>query len=437
MFKFFIFIVALLLFYQSNTQSLYFPPKTGTEWETIAPETLEYCPDKIERLYTFLDTNNTKAFMLLKDGKIVLEKYFGSHTQNSLWQWASAGKTVTAFMVGVAQQEGFLSIEDKTSKFLGSGWTNCTLAQEDKITIRHQLTMTSGLDDGVIDPFCTLNTCLNYKADAGTRWAYHNGPYTLLDGVIENATNQTLNSYTTQKLKNQTGMTGSFVKVGYNNVFFSNARSMARFGLLILNKGSWNGTQILKDTNYFKQMTTTSQSINNSYGYLWWLNGKQNFMIPSSQILFPGKLIPNAPSDMISAMGKGGQFLNIIPSQNLVWIRMGEEPANALVPFLLNDDIWEYINDLKCHSNGLNSKENLNQFVQLQYNAIQNLLSLKSENTIISIELYNLKGQIVKSLNPSNRNASILVSDLQKGLYFIKAYLSNGAVWRDKINFHL
>lgn len=432
MFKFFIFIVALLLFYQSNTQSLYFPPKTGTEWETIAPETLEYCPDKIERLYTFLDTNNTKAFMLLKDGKIVLEKYFGSHTQNSLWQWASAGKTVTAFMVGVAQQEGFLSIEDKTSKFLGSGWTNCTLAQEDKITIRHQLTMTSGLDDGVIDPFCTLDTCLNYKADAGSRWAYHNGPYTLLDGVIENATNQTLNSYTTQKLKNQTGMTGSFVKVGYNNVFFSNARSMARFGLLILNKGSWNGTQILKDTNYFKQMTTTSQSINNSYGYLWWLNGKQNFMIPSSQILFPGKLIPNAPSDMISAMGKGGQFLNIIPSQNLVWIRMGEEPANALVPFLLNDDIWEYINDLKCHSNGLNSKENLNQFVQLQYNAIQNLLSLKSENTIISIELYNLKGQIVKSLNPSNRNASILVNNLQKGLYFIKAYLSNGAVWRDK-----
>lgn len=432
MFKFFIFIVALLLFYQSNTQSLYFPPKTGTEWETIAPETLEYCPDKIERLYTFLDTNNTKAFMLLKDGKIVLEKYFGSHTQNSLWQWASAGKTVTAFMVGVAQQEGFLSIEDKTSKFLGSGWTNCTLAQEDKITIRHQLTMTSGLDDGVIDPFCTLDTCLNYKADAGSRWAYHNGPYTLLDGVIENATNQTLNSYTTQKLKNQTGMTGSFVKVGYNNVFFSNARSMARFGLLILNKGSWNGTQILKDTNYFKQMTTTSQSLNNSYGYLWWLNGKQNFMIPSSQILFPGKLIPNAPSDMISAMGKGGQFLNIIPSQNLVWIRMGEEPANALVPFLLNDDIWEYINDLKCHSNGLNSKENSNQFVQLQYNAIQNLLSLKSENTIISIELYNLKGQIVKSLNPSNRNASILVNDLQKGLYFIKAYLSNGAVWRDK-----
>lgn len=432
MFKFSTLIFAIAIACQVKTQSLYFPPTTGIQWDTLSPESLEYCPSKIEHLYAFLDTNNTKAFVLLKDGKIVLEKYFGSHTQNALWQWASAGKTITSFMVGIAQQEGFLSINDKTSKFLGQGWTNCTLPQEEKITIRHQLTMTSGLDDGVADPFCTLNSCLKYKADAGTRWAYHNGPYTLLDGVIENATGQTLNSFATQKLKSQIGMTGSFVRVGYNNVFFSNARSMARFGLLILNKGNWNGTQILKDTNYFKQMTTTSQSINNSYGYLWWLNGKQNFMIPSSQILFPGTLIPNAPSDMISAMGKGGQFLNIIPSQNMVWIRMGDEPANALVPFLLNDDIWKYINDLKCATNGLNHQGDPNQKVQLNLNPSKDILYLKSEKQIINVEIFNLKGQLVKSLNSLNNEVSILISDIQIGLYFVKAMLSDGTVWIGK-----
>jgi CubicO group peptidase (beta-lactamase class C family) len=335
-------------------------------------------------------------------------------------------------VVSIAQQEGFLSVNDKTSKFLGQGWTNCTLPQEEKITIHHQLTMTSGLDEAVADPFCTLDSCLKYKANAGTRWAYHNGPYTLLDRVIENATGQTLNSFATQKLKSQIGMTGSFVRVGYNNVFFSNARSMARFGLLILNKGNWNGIQILKDTNYFKQMTTTSQSINNSYGYLWWLNGKQNFMIPSSQILFPGTLIPNAPSDMISAMGKGGQFLNIIPSQNMVWIRMGDEPANTLVPFLLNDDIWKYINDLKCATNGLNHQEDPNQKVQLNLNPNNDILYLKSEKQIINVEILNLKGQLVKSLNSQNLEVSILISDIQKGLYFVKAMLSDGSVWNGK-----
>jgi CubicO group peptidase (beta-lactamase class C family) len=91
-------------------------------------------------------------------------------------------------MTGIAQQEGHLSISDTTSNYLGQGWTICTPQQEEKITIRHQLTMTSGLKDDVPDHYCTLDTCLIYQADAGARWAYHNGPYTLLDSVIEVAT---------------------------------------------------------------------------------------------------------------------------------------------------------------------------------------------------------------------------------------------------------
>ena len=228
-----IILFSFLFLSEITAQSLYFPPLTGTVWDTIAPQSLNYCQPKIDSLYNFLETNNTKAFILLKDGKIVLEKYFGTHTATTPWQWASAGKTITSFMTGIAQQEGHLSISDTTSNYLGQGWTICTPQQEEKITIRHQLTMTSGLKDDVPDHYCTLDTCLIYQADAGTRWAYHNGPYTLLDSVIEIATGQTLNSYTTQKLKTPTGMTGSFFPVGYNNVFFSNARSMARFGLLI------------------------------------------------------------------------------------------------------------------------------------------------------------------------------------------------------------
>jgi len=424
--NFYVFVIATIVSFNVTAQSLYFPPTTGNTWDTISPTTLGYCQPKIDSLYAFLEAENTKAFILLKDGKIVLEKYFGSHTQTTPWQWASAGKTITSFMVGIAQQEGHLSINDTTSTYLCQGWTACTPTQEEKITIRHQLTMTSGLDDGVSDHFCTLDTCLIYKADAGARWAYHNGPYTLLDGVIENATGQTLNNYTTQKLKNPTGMTGAFISVGYNNVFFSTARSMARFGLLILNNGNWSGNQIMTDNTYFNQMVNTSQTLNYSYGYLWWLNGKQSYMVPGTQIVIPGSLFSNAPSDMISAMGKGGQFLNVVPSQNLVWLRMGEEPNNSLVPFLLNDDIWEYVNDLQCATTGIGNEIYQNNFVQIFPNPSNNTINIKSDKSISRIEIFNNQGQLVKTVQTQNKELNILISELPSGLFFVRADLANG-----------
>lgn len=400
-------------------QNLYFPPTTGNTWDTIAPQTLDYCQPKIDSLYNFLEVNNSKAFILLKDGKIVLEKYFGTHTPTTLWQWASAGKTITSFMTGIAQQEGFLSITDTASTYLGQGWTNCTPQQEEQITIWNQLTMTSGLDDGVADPFCTIDSCLIYKSDAGTRWAYHNGPYTLLDGVIENATGQTLNNYTTQKLKNPTGMTGTFYPAGYNNVFVSNARSMARFGLLILNKGNWNGNQIMTDTAYFNDMVNTSQTLNKAYGYLWWLNGKQSFMVPTLQTVFPGFTCPNGPADMFAAIGKGGQFLNIIPSQNMVWLRMGDEPTSSLVPFLLNDEIWNYVNDLTCSTSGIeenSSSEKVNVFP----NPANDLITVSvKKGTIGTAIIYDQLGTKMKIINSNNHSAKFTIADLQNGIYFI------------------
>jgi CubicO group peptidase (beta-lactamase class C family) len=417
--QFFTLIFAVCSLIDFKAQSIYFPPLTGSTWDTIAPQTLDYCQPKIDSLYNFLEVNNSKAFILLKDGKIVLEKYFGTHTPTTLWQWASAGKTITAFMTGIAQQEGFLSITDTTSSYLGQGWTNCAPQQEERITIWNQLTMTSGLDDGVPDHYCTLDTCLNYLADPGTRWAYHNGPYTLLDGVIENATGLTLNNYTTQKLKNPTGMTGAFFSVGYNNVFFSTARSMARFGCLILNKGNWNGNQIMTDTAYFNDMVNTSQNLNKSYGYLWWLNGKQSFMVPSLQTVFPAFMCPNAPPDMISAIGSGGQFLNVVPSQNLVWLRMGDEPSNSNVPFLLNDDIWQYVNDLVCSTSSI-EEEYFEPEIQLYPNPANEQLTVSMKGgSLGNVILYDQLGVKIKEVNSNTELAKFTISDLQNGIYFI------------------
>ncbi|HLW40649.1 MAG TPA: serine hydrolase [Brumimicrobium sp.] len=432
--KLYTFFVAIIVSSYVDGQSLYFPPTVENIWDTLSPQSLNWCPTKIDSLYAYLDNNNTKAFIVLKDGKIVLEKYFGTHTQTTPWQWASAGKTITSFLVGIAQQENELTISDASSNYLGQDWTSCTPAQEEQITIRHQLTMTSGLNDGVPDHFCTLDTCLLYEADAGIRWAYHNAPYTLLGEVLESATGMTINSYATQKLKNPIGMTGLFVPIGYNNVFFSNARSMARFGLLMLNKGNWNGTQIMTDTAYFNQMINSSQTLNPAYGYLWWLNGKSSYLLPGTQFEFNGFVNPHAPADMYAGIGMGGQFLNVIPSQNLVLVRMGEEPENLNVPHLMNDEIWKYINDLDCNSTtGLNEQSLENNFVRVFPNPSNEILHIQSNSIILKVELLNLHGQRVKTEHPQQKEWSFSVSELPNGFYFVKTRLYNGDTQIEKL----
>lgn len=329
----------------SPTSTLYFPPVNGNTWERISPASLNWNETELNNLYSYLQQKNTKAIIILKNGKIVVEKYFDSFTADSNWYWASAGKTMTAFLIGIAQQEGVLNINNKTSQYLGTGWTALPLAKENLITIKHQLTMTTGLDDDISDRDCTLPSCLTYKADAGTRWAYHNAPYTLLEKVLVNATSTTYNNYFQQKVRNPIGMNGAWLPVGYNNVLYTTPRSMARFGLLLLNKGVWDGTPILNDSNYLNSQASTSQNLNLSYGYLTWLNGKASHMRPAFQNVFTGPLIPNAPADTYAALGKNDQKIYVVPSQKLVIIRMGESAENVqLAVSSFDNELWGKLN---------------------------------------------------------------------------------------------
>ncbi|WP_047419415.1 serine hydrolase [Cellulophaga sp. Hel_I_12] len=330
----------------SNSKSLYFPPNTSTIWETVSMEELEWNTSAEQDLYEFLSENDSKAFIVLKDGKIAVEWYAADHGADLPWYWASAGKTLTSFTTGIAMEEGFLSLSDKSSEYLGTGWTSLAIEKEDLITVWHQLTMTSGMDDTQGD--CKTPNCLTYVADAGTRWSYHNAPYTLIQDVIANATSMDFNSYFTSALKDKIGMTGQWLSSnGQNNVYWSTARSMARFGLLNLNKGIWNEEVILGDTNYLEGMKNTSQNLNKSYGYLWWLNGKESKILPTLQTVFQGDLISEAPEDLYAGLGKNDQKLYIVPSQNIVVVRMGEATGEpTLGPSSFDNELWIRINNL-------------------------------------------------------------------------------------------
>jgi CubicO group peptidase (beta-lactamase class C family) len=387
---------SLFLASQLPAQALYFPPTAGNAWDTVSPASLGWCEAEIDTLIDYLDSQDTKAFIVLKGGKIAIEHYFGTFTQDSIWYWASAGKTLTAFTTGIALQEGLLALNDKSSDYLGTGWTVCPSAKEDLIQVVHQLSMTSGLDDGVPDEFCTLDTCLQYLTDAGTRWAYHNGPYTLLDGVLSNATGMSLNSYVTQKIKTPTGMSGIFVQSGYNNIFYSKPRSAARFGLLLLNRGTWNNTPVLTDTTYFNQMTNTSQPHNLSYGYLTWLNGKASYKLPGAQFNVPGMLAPSAPADMYCAMGKNGQFIDVVPSQQIVLIRMGDSPSGALVPAFLNDSIWARFSQvLQPCTTTVQTAAPIAAKFQLYPNPTQGGFRITLANETFDLRILNAQGQTV------------------------------------------
>lgn len=322
-------------------ESTYFPPISSEIWDTKTLSEIGYNETNLPPLLDFLEDKNTKGFIILHNGKIVIETYMNGHNETSLWYWASAGKTLTSATIGIAQDQGLLSINDSVSDYIGTNWTSIPLEKEKLITCNNLLSMTSGLDDTLGDSISVDN--LHYSADAGDRWAYHN-VYVKLQDVVSNASNQTWDSYFNTHLKNRIGMSGAWTPFGNLNIYWSTTRSMARFGLLTSAKGTWEDTQIISES-FLTEATNTSQSINPAYGCLWWLNGKSSYQLPQSQFELSGELIPNAPDDMYCALGRNDQKIYIVPSKKLVIIRMGESADNvnfALSSF--DNDLWEQLN---------------------------------------------------------------------------------------------
>lgn len=410
-----IFICLLLNVTLIRAQSLYYPPLTGTTWDTMSPQSLNWCQPRIDSLYNYLQAKSTKSFIVLKNGKIVLEKYFGTYTSDSAWYWASAGKSLAGFITGVAQQKGFININTKVSQYIGNGWTSAPLIKENLITVKNLLQMTSGLDDAPPTP-CdnedTAKACLLYQVDAGTRWAYHTGAYIKTHDVVSAAASLPYNTITNNWIKTKIGMGGTW----FQNVYYSKARDMARFGLLNLNKGIWNTDTIMKDSLYFKDMVNSSQNLNYSYGYLWWLNGKTSFMTPGFPIAFPGTLIPNAPTDMYAALGKNDQKIYVVPSQKLVIIRQGNTAGGFnLAVSGFDNMLWDYINKLNCSSNSIQEID-LASKVAIYPNPAQDMIFIRSEVLLKSITLTNCLGQLV---DVKVVNDKLDISQMQKGLYFL------------------
>ena len=328
----------------TSTETMYFPSSTNSAWESKTLTSLGWKQSGVQPLKEFLNQKSTKSFMILVNGRIVMEEYFNGHTATNEWEWNSAGKTLLSTTTGIAQQEGLMNINNKASDYLGAEWTNMPISKENLITVRNLLTMTSGNDD---TKQYVIKQNLTYVADAGNRWAYSNIFQKLTD-VVAKGSSKPFETYFNEKLKDKIGMDGFWNFGTIFTIYHSTTRSMARFGLLALNNGKWKDDQIINEP-YFTQSISSSQNINPSYGYLWWLNGKTKYMIPGQQTVYQGKLVPNAPDDMYAAMGAMDQRIYVVPSKKMVVIRMGNasDPTNpnfAVSGF--DNELWGKISAL-------------------------------------------------------------------------------------------
>jgi len=253
-------------------------------------------------------------------GRILAEQYWNlqsKENQPSLYKYmlvettsdgrviedvASVQKSVISFLAGIAREHGKLDLDSTVASYIGDGWSKASAKQESSITVRHLMSMTSG-----------LNESLNYIHPAGSVWKYNTAAYSMMIPVLTNSTNMDINQLTSMWLTSPVGMLESrweprrWVQSYHaaNTIgFATSARDLARFGLLVLSEGKWNGHAVLKNSKYLFEALQPSQNLKSSYGLLWWLIG---------------------PDNAVAALGKLSRIVFIVPDKQIVIVRLGDQ----------------------------------------------------------------------------------------------------------------
>lgn len=276
---------------------------------------------------------HTNAVLIALDDKIIAEKYAPGYSTETLFLGWSMAKSVTGALIGLLVKEGKLDISKPAPI---PAW----IAAQDKrkeITTEHLLQQTSGLN--YVENYSSYSSATNMlfykgnmaayvaalplKVQPGLLFYYSSGNSNLLSQIIRQTVgNASYHAFPYTHLFHKIGMhhtllepdaSGTFVGSSY---IHASARDYARFGLLYLNKGTWNGDTILPASWVKASVTAPAANKLKNYGYQFWLNGFDDDE-PSK------KAYPEAPADMFMANGYGGQRIYVIPSKRLVMVRLG------------------------------------------------------------------------------------------------------------------
>lgn len=276
---------------------------------------------------TYGEDTVTLAVLVVKDGKLVAEQYrpgFGVHTGYRTW---STAKSVTATLIGIAAHQGLLDVAAQTG-IPEWGYFDDPRQQ---ITWTHLLHMSSGLYSvgaatnalyfGGQDVVSAI-THSHLEADPGTRWKYANADTLLLlhglRHVLADDTRYLRFPY--DELFARIGMQHSRFETDHRGHFigssqmYTTARDLARFGLLYLNDGVWEGERLLPK-GWSEFVTTPAPALpradgERGYGAQFWLLDR----------------LPGVPAGTYTSAGNKGQYSTVIPTENMVIVRTGVDP---------------------------------------------------------------------------------------------------------------
>ncbi len=275
------------------------------------------------REYAFQESKNTQSVVVVRHGVIVGEWYAEGVGESSFGTSWSVAKSFTSALVGIAIEEGLIeSVDVSMTEFLPE-WNG---TQKEDITLRDVLSMASGLrwnesydptdlsSSDIIQMILLSEDHLAYavsrpvEVPPGTRFLYSSGDTMLLSGALEFVTGDNAGAYAREKLFDPIGMSPVdwwMDFVGSTATYCcmdTPARQFAKFGLLYLRGGEWDGVQVVPPEWV---EISTSPSVASFYGYQWWLD------------VTPGG------RDVYSARGHDGQYVYVVPNLDLVVVRNG------------------------------------------------------------------------------------------------------------------
>lgn len=282
-----------------------------------------------ETIDQFLARNGTTAFIIIRDDKLLFERYYNGYQHSSICTSFSTAKSFVSAIIGAALHEKLIqNLDDQITRYLpelsASYWS--------AISIRHLVSMSSGLKytaNGFFpwndDPRIYYSTNLRQLVrqvksieTPGTRFNYNNYNLILLGMIIERVTGGSVSKYLQEKIWKPLGM--EFPASWSLDSQISGMEKMesglnacaidfAKFGRLYLRKGDWNGKQIIPESWVVESTTVAPDARWTNYKYLWWISrsGKGRFL----------------------AVGNLGQFIYVAPDKNCVIVRFGRgKPGN-------------------------------------------------------------------------------------------------------------
>lgn len=298
---------------------------------------------KIEEAITkaFNPNFRTRSIVVLKGDTLIGERYIEGFNEKTPQLGWSMTKSWANTVLGMMVMDSLISIEDD---FLFEDWAN---DERRNITLDNLLRMSSGLkweevytevSDATRMLFMSENVAEENLDDPlihpiGEVWSYSSGTTNLLSGLMRNTFNDDKQywQYPKERLFRKLNMGSAFIEPDeagnfiYSSYGFASARDWGKWGLLYLNDGMWLGERLLPEgwVDYSRQLTPASD---HAYGAHFWLNhANKNF--------------PDAPSDMYFANGHDGQSVFILPSHDLVIVRLGLSSnwdANGLIKGVLD-----------------------------------------------------------------------------------------------------